>query len=87
MSLNHKNEMDAKLSLLYFMQDDLIKTPQSTVLCVFVHAHLPLAHLNACNVHNEQQELVRHNNTHGRDKMDSLLGVSLLPLLSWLPRR
>lgn len=62
------------------------QTPWSTVLCVCVHAHLPLAHLNMCNVSNEQPELVRHNNTQARDEMDSLLGFSLLPLLSWLPR-
>lgn len=55
------------------------QTPHSAVLCVFVHAHLPFAYLNACDVHNEQPELVRHNNTHRRwvegAEMDSLLGV------------
>lgn len=60
-------------------------TLQNTVLCVCVHAHLPLAHLNVCNVGNEQPELVRHNNVQGRDEMDSMQGVSLLALLSWLP--
>lgn len=63
-----------------------LQTPQSTVLCVCVHADLPLAHLNVCDVGNEQPELLRHNNAQGRDEMDSLLGVSLLPLLSWLKR-
>lgn len=54
-------------SLLRIVPNDqsILSKPHSTVLCVCVHAHLPLAHLNACNVRNEQPELVSHNNTHG----------------------
>lgn len=60
--------------------------PRRVQYCVFMHAHLPLAHLNVCDVSNELPELLRHNNARGRDEMDSLLGVTILPLLSWLPR-
>lgn len=49
--------------------------------CVCVDAHLLLAHLNVCNVGNEQAELLKQNNAQGKDEMDSLLGVSLFTII------